>query len=85
MEETIAIARACGHDLPTAVALEQMKRTASMGRYLPSTLLDYRAGRSLELEAIWGEPLRRARARNTRAGTGAPACAADGNREEKPQ
>ena len=61
MDETIAIARACGHNLPTAVALEQMKRTASMGRYLPSTLLDYRAGRGLELEAIWGEPLRRAR------------------------
>ncbi len=62
MDETIAIARACGHDLPTAVALDQMKRTASMGRYLPSTLLDYRARRPLEIDAIWGEPLRRARA-----------------------
>ncbi len=62
MDETIAIARADGHNLPTAVALEQMKRTESMGRYKPSTLLDHLAGRPLEIEAIWGEPLRRARA-----------------------
>ena len=31
-----------------------------MGAYLPSTTLDYAAGRALELEAIWGEPYRRA-------------------------
>lgn len=63
MDETIAIANACGHKLPTAVALDQMKRTAGMGDYQPSTLIDYLAGRPLEIEAIWGEPLRRARAR----------------------
>ena len=31
-----------------------------MGRYLPSTVLDFMADRPLELEAIWGEPYRRA-------------------------
>ena len=61
MDETIAIANACGHKLPTAVALDQMKRTEMMGDFKPSTLIDYLAGRPLEIEAIWGEPLRRAR------------------------
>ncbi len=61
MDETIAIANGSGHKLPTAVALDQIKRTESMGDYKPSTLLDYLAGRPLEIEAIWGEPLRRAR------------------------
>lgn len=60
MDETIAIANACGHHLPTAVALEQMKRTRPMGDFQPSTLLDFLAGRPLEIEPIWGEPLRRA-------------------------
>jgi 2-dehydropantoate 2-reductase len=62
MDETIAIANACGYSLPTAVALDLMKRTESMGAYRPSSLIDYLAGRPLEIEAIWGEPLRRARA-----------------------
>ena len=62
MDETIAIANACGHPLPTAVALDLLKRTESMGAYRPSSLIDYLAGRPLEIEAIWGEPLRRARA-----------------------
>ena len=38
----------------------QMKRTAEMKPYLPSTLVDHLAGRALELDAIWGEPYRRA-------------------------
>ncbi|MGI8432385.1 MAG: 2-dehydropantoate 2-reductase [Chthoniobacterales bacterium] len=62
MDETIAIANGCGHKLATAVALDQIKRTDTMGAYKPSTLLDFRAGLPLELEAIWGEPLRLARA-----------------------
>lgn len=62
MDEVIAAANRCGHPLPTAVALEQMKRTEAMGRYKPSTLIDFEAGRPLEVEAIWGEPLRRAQA-----------------------
>ena len=60
MDETIAIANAAGHPLPTAIALDQMKRTGLMGDFKPSTLLDYLAGRPLEIEPIWGEPLRRA-------------------------
>ena len=67
MDEIIAIARACGHDLPTAIALEEMKRTAQMGNFQPSTVMDYLAGRPLEIEPIWGEPLRRAKVRGIAA------------------
>ena len=60
MDEIIAAARKLGHAIPTDFPDLQFKRTADMGAYLPSTLLDFRAGRPLELEAIWGEPCRRA-------------------------
>ena len=62
MDEVIAAANACGYALPTAAALEQIKRTHTLGAYKTSTLIDYEAKRPLEIEAIWGEPLRRARA-----------------------
>ena len=62
MDEVIAAANRCGYPLPTTVALEQIKRTYSLGNYKPSTLIDWQAGRPLAIEAIWGEPLRRARA-----------------------
>jgi len=60
MEEVIAAANKCGHALPITAAAEQMKPTETMGAYKPSTLLDFEAGKPLEIEAIWGEPLRRA-------------------------
>lgn len=63
MDEVIAGANACGYTLPTAVALKQIKTTETMRPYKPSTLVDFEAGKPLELEAIWGEPLRRATAR----------------------
>ena len=68
MDETIAGANRCGYPLPTAVALEQIKRTEKLGAYKPSTLIDFEAGRPLEIEAIWGEPLRR----STAAGAAMP-------------
>ena len=60
MDEIIVAAWACGNGLPENVALEQMKRTETIGAYKPSTLLDFEAGRALEVETIWGEPVRRA-------------------------
>ena len=62
MEEVIQAANLCGYPLEDSVAAEQIKRTETMGPYKPSTLLDFQARRPLEIEAIWGEPLRRARA-----------------------
>jgi 2-dehydropantoate 2-reductase len=65
MDEVILAANASGFPLPAAAALEQVKRTELMGAYKPSTLIDFEAGRPLEIEAIWGEPLRRARLAGT--------------------
>ena len=62
MDEVIGAANKCGFPLPAAEALEQIKRTEAMGAYKPSTLVDFQAGRPLEIEAIWGEPLRRSAA-----------------------
>src|SRR5438874_1828030 len=65
MNEVIDGAKSCGYNLPADVAVEHMKRTETMGAYKASTLLDFEAGRALEVEAIWGEPLRRARTGGT--------------------
>jgi 2-dehydropantoate 2-reductase len=60
MDEVVEAANRCGHALGPADIAEQVSRTRSMGSYKPSTLLDWEAGKALEVEAIWGEPLRRA-------------------------
>jgi 2-dehydropantoate 2-reductase len=62
MEEAIVGANNCGYPLERAATLQQIRRTETMGAYKPSTLLDFEAGKPLEIEAIWGEPLRRATA-----------------------
>jgi 2-dehydropantoate 2-reductase len=62
MNEVITAANKCGFPLPAETAREQIERTKSLGAYKPSTLIDFQAGRPLEIEAIWGEPLRRAQA-----------------------
>ena len=61
MEETIAAACALGYPIEKEYAELQIERTYPMGAYQPSTLVDWLAGKELEIEAIWGEPLRRAR------------------------
>jgi 2-dehydropantoate 2-reductase len=60
MREVLAAAGAEGVEITQAYADWQVERTYPMGAYHPSTLLDFQAGKPLELEAIWGEPLRRA-------------------------
>ena len=65
MDEVIRGAKSCGYDLPPTVARELTKLTETMGAYKPSTLLDFEVGRAPEVEAIWGEPLRRAQANGT--------------------
>lgn len=61
MNETITAATALGHPIEKQYADLQIERTHSMGAYQPSTLVDWLAGRELEIEAMWGEPLRRAK------------------------
>jgi 2-dehydropantoate 2-reductase len=66
MAEVIATANKCGHALPSDAWRKHIERTESIAGYKPSTLSDWEAGRPLEVQAIWGEPVRRA------AGVGAP-------------
>ena len=60
MREVQAIAAAHGVAISDDYVVEQVERTRPMGPYKPSTLLDFLAGKPLEVEPIWGEPLRRA-------------------------
>jgi len=62
MVEVVASAAALGHPLPRTVVEDNLARTRRMGPYRPSTLLDYERGAPLELESIFLEPRRRARA-----------------------
>jgi len=55
-------AAALGIEIPESFLRRQMEVTYPMGAYKPSSLVDYLAGREVEVEAIWGEPARRARA-----------------------
>nr|MDD4932621.1 2-dehydropantoate 2-reductase [Candidatus Methylacidiphilaceae bacterium] len=60
MEEVAAVAEKRELPLPEDWTERMMADTAQMGAYRPSTLVDFLAGRPIEVEAIWGEPLRRA-------------------------
>lgn len=62
MTEIIETANRLGHGLPLSLADGMITSTRAMKPYKPSTLIDYQAGREVEIEAIWGEPVRRAAA-----------------------
>ena len=62
MGEIITTAEKLGHIMPAGLTEDMIERTRTMTRYKPSSLIDFEAGRAVELEAIWGEPLRRAAA-----------------------
>ncbi len=61
MEEVVEAAAKFGHEIPRSFIDLQFERTAKMGAYRPSSLIDYEEGRDVELEEIWGEPVRRAK------------------------
>jgi 2-dehydropantoate 2-reductase len=58
MDEGLDAARRLGHEIPDEFADWQITRSHSMGPYKSSSMIDYEAGRPVEVEAIWGEPLR---------------------------
>lgn len=62
MDEVIAAANALGHAIEQEYADFHLERTWPMGPYKPSTLVDWLSGHELEIEPIWGEPLRKAKA-----------------------
>jgi 2-dehydropantoate 2-reductase len=61
MEEILDAAAKFGHNIPRSFMDLQFERTQKLGRYCPSSLTDYREGRPIEIEEIWGEPVRRAK------------------------
>lgn len=61
IDEVCLTAKLRGYPTPAGIAEKQMYRTAHMGPFVPSSAVDYNLGRPVEYEAIWGEPLRRAR------------------------
>ena len=62
MREVIRSAKLLGYDLPISLVEDQIDATKPMGAYKPSSLIDFLEGREIEIEAIWGEPLRQAKA-----------------------
>jgi 2-dehydropantoate 2-reductase len=63
MEEVQAAGQAQGHEIPDHFLEQQIEVTRTMGAYKPSSMLDYVHGHPLEVEAIWGEAVRQAQAK----------------------
>jgi 2-dehydropantoate 2-reductase len=61
MLEVISTARALGHDIPETLADKQIERTATMGAYKASTLIDFERGQPLEIRSLFLDPLECAR------------------------
>lgn len=61
MDEVRSVAGVLGYPIPQGFADTLIERTREMGAYRPSTVVDFESGRSLELESLFAEPLRRAR------------------------
>jgi 2-dehydropantoate 2-reductase len=61
MNEIIEAAARLGYSVPYSFIEKQIGITRPMGAYRPSSLIDYLDGREVEVESIWGEPLRRAK------------------------
>lgn len=62
MEEVRTAAALAGHPISDKFIESQFTVTERMGAYKPSSLIDYLAKKPVELESIWGEPLRRGQA-----------------------
>jgi 2-dehydropantoate 2-reductase len=61
MEEIVEAAAKFGHEIPRSFIDLQFDRTARLGKYRPSSLIDFQEGRPIEIEEVWGEPMRRAK------------------------
>ena len=62
MKELQVAAAAHGVEIEDTFLDHQFTLTEPMGAYKPSSLIDFLAGRAVEVEAIWGESLRRGQA-----------------------
>jgi 2-dehydropantoate 2-reductase len=66
MREVQSAAAGHGFVIPDDFLAKQYDATPPMGPYQPSSLVDFLACREVEVESIWGEPLRRARSSGVR-------------------
>ncbi len=62
MNEVVMASRALGLDMPGHLIDFNIERTRPMGPYRTSSMIDFVEGRELEIEPIWREPARQARA-----------------------
>ena len=62
MAEVIEAAERLGYAIRPDFIDYQIERSRPMGEYRSSSQIDYEAGREVEVESIWGEPLRQGRA-----------------------
>lgn len=62
MTEIVQTSAGLGYEQPASLIEDMIHRTRTMEAYKPSSLIDYLDGREVELEAIWGEPIRHAAA-----------------------
>ena len=62
MDEVAAVAAKLGYEIKESFIEKNIENTRPMGAYKPSSLVDFLAGRKVEVESIWGEPLRQAKA-----------------------
>jgi 2-dehydropantoate 2-reductase len=63
MHEIQDAALSHGIKIEDSFLVKQFDLTEPMGPYKPSSLIDFLKGRSVEVEAIWGEPLRRGKSK----------------------
>ncbi len=61
MNEVVAAAEGCGHIIDPSFVNVMLEATKLMAAYKPSMKLDHERGQPLEIEAIYGNPLRAAR------------------------
>ena len=66
MQEVITAAAALGHRIDDDVPGKEIARSQNMGSYRPSSLVDFERGLPVEVDAIFGEPLRRAQSAGAR-------------------
>jgi 2-dehydropantoate 2-reductase len=62
MVEVVEAAGSLGYAIRPDYIDFQIERSWPMGGYRSSSQIDYEAGREVEVESIWGEPLRQGRA-----------------------
>lgn len=62
MNEVVACAAELGHEIPASFIDRQIDITYPMGKYKPSSMIDFVDGKPVEVESIWEIPAKKAKA-----------------------